>query len=191
MDGFFSLFSSSAKELKSVRCITVTGIFIALSMILESFTINLPYFKINFAFLALAIIGMLFGPVVAMLAGGICDILGYIVSPQGAFIPVYILIAMLQGMIYGIVLYRKDIKKLLIFMVTSRLLDIIIINLFLNTYFNMYYGFIPQAAFSEAIAARTVKNLIQFAVDIPLMYAVLPAAYIAYNRIIAKKKTTA
>ena len=53
MKGFLSLFKSSANELKYVRCLTVTGLLIALSMSIEAFTIVLPFAKINFAFIAI------------------------------------------------------------------------------------------------------------------------------------------
>jgi ECF transporter S component (folate family) len=79
-------------------------------MVIEAFTIDLVIFKINFAFLAIAVIGMLFGPTVSLVAGFACDIVGFVVHPQGGFIPTYILVAGLQGLIYGIVLYHKKDK---------------------------------------------------------------------------------
>lgn len=190
MTNFFSLFSDSAKELKQLRCIVVTGLLIAISMAIESIQIVTPFFKINFTFLAFAAIGMLFGPTVAFFSGALCDILGYIVRPDGAFIPVYILIAMLQGLIYGILLYKKDTKKLFVLIIIARLLDVVIINLCLNTYFNMYYGFIPQVPLWTAISARALKNFLELLADIPLLYAVLPAVYTAYNRVFVKKANT-
>ena len=105
MKSFFSMFYTSLKELKSIRCIAITGIFITISMVIEAFTIDLVIFKINFAFLAIAVIGMLFGPTVSLVAGFACDIVGFVVHPQGGFIPTYILVAGLQGLIYGIVLF--------------------------------------------------------------------------------------
>ena len=48
------IFRWSLEELKSLRAVIVTGLLIALSMVIESFTINLGFAKINFAFLAIA-----------------------------------------------------------------------------------------------------------------------------------------
>lgn len=199
MKGFLNLFKQSYREMTgkgAVRCLAVTGMLCALSMAIEGFTITLPFTKINFAFLALAAIGMLFGPVVAFFAGGICDVLGFFIHPDGGFIPVYVFIAMLQGLIYGIVLYHKGYfsndlqnptrgRRLTEFglrMVIARLLDVVIINLMLNTYFNMHYGFIPAQAFGEAIAARAVKNLLELVLDIPLMFIVLPTIMVVYGK---------
>lgn len=201
------IFKNSLNEIagkNKVMCIVVTGLLLAISMAIETFTIEIPFAKINFAFLAIAAIGMFYGPIVAFFAGGICDILGYIVHPDGAFIPTYIFVAMLQGLIYGIVLYRKwgnmsaasirksrKITEFTVRVVTARLLDIIIINLFVNTALNMHYGFIPKQAFVLAVHTRLIKNLLQLAADIPLMIIILPALLIAYNGMLQKDSTAA
>lgn len=194
MESFFNLFKDSAAELKKVSCLTITGVFIAVSMLIESFTIEIPYAKINFAFLAIAVIGLLFGPTVSFIAGGLCDVVGYIVHPQGGFLPIYILIAMLQGLIYGICLYRKSpwmMKRaekkasnfaIYICAVIARLIDVAVINLILNTKANMHYGFIPETAFWEAVAARLIKNAVELAADIPLLFVMLPFALLLYRR---------
>ena len=186
------MFTKSAKEFKDIRALTVTGMFIAVSMILEKFTIPLASSKLNFAFLAIAVIGMLTGPVMGFAAGLICDIVGYIAFPQGAFLPVYTLVAGLQGFIYSICLYRKqehfqvfglnEHVSLIIRAVIARLLDVMIINLCLNTFLNMHYGFIPEQALTVAIPARLMKNIIELGADIPLLLLLLPAALTAYRR---------
>lgn len=206
MKGFFALFSNSAKELKSMRCITITGMFIAVSMILEAYTIPLPFAKVNFAFIAIAIIGMLFGPTVGSFAAMVCDIVGYIAFPQGGFMPVYTAIASLQGLIYGLVLYNKrDSYKILISrkkenkvtditlalrIIVARLLDVIIINIFINTWANLHYGFISAESYSAAIMLRIPKNVIELIVDFPLLFILLPVTLTAYKRVFGKSVVT-
>ncbi|WP_051588825.1 folate family ECF transporter S component [Ruminococcus sp. NK3A76] len=191
MKNFFKMFADSAKEFKSVKTITVTGMFIALSMIIEMFSIDIGYAKLNFAFIAIAVIGMLFGPTVGFGAGLVCDVVGYIAHPTGAFLPMYTLVAGLQGLIYGICLYYKretpmEVKgkdiSLFVKATVARLLDVIIINLLINTKLNMHYGFIPAAAYSTAIKARVLKNLIELAADLPLLFILLPICLAAYKR---------
>ncbi len=198
MKSFLNLFKDSAAELKKISCLTITGVFIAVSMMIESFTIEIPYAKLNFAFLAIAVIGLLFGPTVSCISGGLCDIVGFMVHPQGGFLPVYILIAMLQGLIYGICLYRKSpwmIKRsdnkvsnvaIYICAVIARILDVVIINLLINTKANMHYGFIPETAFWEAVSARLVKNVVELAADIPMLFILLPFALMLYRRAVSK-----
>jgi ECF transporter S component (folate family) len=205
---FLNLFRLSLEELTGrgkITCIVITGLLIAVSMTIEAFTIEIPFAKINFAFLAIAAIGMLYGPFVGFFAGGICDILGYIVHPDGAFLPLYTVIGMIQGLIYGIVLYQKwgnisssataakgrKITEFSVRLVAARLFDVIIVNLFMNTAANMHYGFIPKQAFTTAIAARVIKNILQLAADIPLLLIILPAVLMAYNRMVGKKLSKA
>ena len=65
MKSFFYLFYESFKSLKDIRTLTTTGILIALSLAIGFFSIDVtPDLRINFAFLAICTIGMLYGPVV-------------------------------------------------------------------------------------------------------------------------------
>ncbi len=199
MKSFFSAFSTSLKELKSIRCLTITGVFIAISMVLEMYSINLQFFKINFAFLAIAVIGMLFGPTVGICSGMICDIVGYIANPSGGFYPAYVLVGGLQGLIYGLCLYKnmshysillqdnftKRQRDITLFLraILARLLDVFVINLLIQTQLNMHYGFIPQEAYGAAISARMAKNVFELLADIPLLFVLLPLALTAYKRL--------
>ena len=110
---FFKLFTDSAKELKSLRCITVTAMMIALNLALKSVTIYVTTdLKISFSYLALATIGMLFGPTVGFLSGAVTDILGLLVQQMlSAFNPLYTLVEATGGMLYGLFLYRLQPVK--------------------------------------------------------------------------------
>ncbi|MBR1752450.1 MAG: folate family ECF transporter S component [Ruminococcus sp.] len=198
MKSFFKMFADSAKEIKNIRCIAVTGVFIAISMIIESFSIDIGYAKLNFAFLAIAVIGMLFGPSIGFAAGLACDVVGFMVHPTGAFLPLYTLVAGVQGLIYGICLYHKFGKEinaggkdisLFVRATVARLLDVIIINLLINTKLNLHYGFIPDAAYGAAIKARVLKNLVELAADLPLLFVILPICLLSYRRMSQGRKT--
>ncbi len=197
MKSFFSMFTESAREFTRVRSMCVTAVFIAVSMVLELFSIDIGFAKINFAFLAIAVIGMLFGPTVGFAAGLACDIVGFMVHPTGAFLPIYTLVAGLQGVIYGVCLYPKcnglasttatrrgketDVM-LLLRAAIARLLDVVIINLVLNTALNLHYGFIPQESLHVAIGMRLAKNLGCLVADLPILFVMLPVALAAYQR---------
>lgn len=111
---FFKIFADSAKELKSLRCITVTAMMIALNLALKSVTIYVTDdLKISFSYLALATIGMLFGPTVGFFAGAVTDILGLLVQQMlSAFNPLYTLVEATGGLLYGLFLYRLQPVKL-------------------------------------------------------------------------------
>ena len=199
-----NIFVSSYEELKgkkAIFCLVTTAMLIALSTVLEYFTIDIPFARINFAYIAIAAIGMLYGPCMAFFAGGMCDVFGYIVHPQGAFLPVYTLIAAFQGLIYGLMLYRRwgymstlgkpgfaNTATMGLRIIASRVLDVLLINLFCNTAANLHYGFIPAQAFDEAIMVRLTKNLLQLCADIPLMLILIPAILTAYERTIGRSE---
>lgn len=196
---YFGIFRQSADELKNVRCLTVTGLLIAVSMVIESFTINLGFVKINFAFLAIAAIGMLYGPLVSLFAGGICDIVGVLVAPTGGFFIVYTLIAMVQGLIYGLIGYHKTVKQsgkrypkaVVLRLWAARTVDVLLINLVCNTAANYHYGFLGDKTLSAAIRLRALKNLAELPFDFALIALILAAVLQAYQTVFGKKKLSA
>lgn len=192
-------FKQSAQELKELRNVVVCGLLIALSMVIESFTVNLGFAKINFAFLAIAAIGTLFGPTVSLFAGGMCDILGYLVAPDGGFLPLYTLIGAAQGLIYGLIAYRKystrtgkqRIAEMTVRGCIARAVDVIVINLVCNTAANFHYGFLQDKTVGAAIAARVVKNLVELPFDLVLIAVILPAVLTAFELTFGKRPTAA
>lgn len=106
---FFANFKKSALELKNLRSLCGIAILIALDLVLKTF-LNIQItndLKLSFAFVAVAAIGMLYGPTAAGLACLVTDILGYILKPEGgSFSPLFTLIEVVGGVIYGCLLYN-------------------------------------------------------------------------------------
>lgn len=202
---FFINFKKSALELKNLRCLCVTAILIALDLVLKSVTINVTKdMKITFAFLALASIGMLFGPTVSLLAGIVTDVVGFFITPQsGAFNPVFTVVEATGAMIYGAFLYnlrfsdsaalngkftsKTDVYQLLR-IVFAKVTVVIICNLIMTPLAliitnSMEAGTFIYAPVLAKYPARLVKNLIQCPVDCMVLFAVLPIVLTAYNRV--------
>lgn len=186
MKGFLSIFSQSAKEFSKVRTLTITAIFIALYVVLEGFfSINFfGYLKINFSFIAIAIIGMLFGPCVSIPAAVICDVLGYLMKPEGGFLIVFSIVPMTAALIYGSFLYNNTSGKTFFKrIVLARFLETIICNLILNTSLLMYYGFIPANILNNAMMVRIVKNAIELPIYTIMLAVLLPAVVSVYKKV--------
>ena len=155
--------------------------------------------KSNFAFLAIAAIGMLYGPSVSLCAGAVCDILGFLVKPDGAFFPLYTLIGAAQGLIYGIIAYRKLSNKtgksfdieMIVRLIIARVVDVVFINLICNTAANFHYGFLGDKTLSAAIVARIAKNLLELPIDIILIVSVLMAVLKAYTMVFGQRRSAA
>lgn len=189
MKRFISMLRDSAKELTDIRCIVMTGMLIAVHVLLGvliMFSIG-EYIKISFSFLALAAIGMLFGPVPAAMAGAITDILGFLLANKtgGAYHPGFTLVQITGGIIYGLILYRSEINKYFTLKcLASKMLIIIICNLFMNSYFlSVLWG----QSFWGLMPTRLLKNALQLPVDVILMSVVLPTVLYVYKRVFGKK----
>lgn len=190
MKRFISMLRDSAKELTDIRCIVMTGMLIAVHVLL-GVLIMFPigeYIKISFSFLALAAIGMLFGPVPAAMAGAITDILGFLLANKtgGAYHPGFTLVQITGGIIYGLILYRSEINKYFTLKcLASKMLIIIICNLFMNSYFlSVLWG----QSFWGLMPTRLLKNALQLPVDVILMSVVLPTVLYVYKRVFGKKR---
>ena len=185
----FNSFKRSLRELHDIRCIAAVGVFIAIFVVLDGFgSIRIgEAIKINFAYLALAVIGMLFGPTVGLVAGFACDLVGWLVNPTAGFLPWLAFITALEGMIYGLGLYSftpDRSPKQYIKIVITRLVVVILCNLILNTWALYSYGFIGGSDESlwSLIYARIGTNAVGFAAALVLMPIVLIPVKLAYNR---------
>jgi ECF transporter S component (folate family) len=206
---FLDMFRRSARELKSVQCLAITGVLSALYVVLNAYVgIDIPspvgLLRITFGYLALATIAMLYGPVIAVLAAIPCDLLSATLGPH-AMNPIFTPNRMLEGLIYGILLYGAQKinykgstanKVLFITRITVARLIAVGLCYFLGNNFLIFYFSLPQARVAEILESGTFwawawarngwKNVIQFPADLALMYVVLPAAGLAYVKTIRR-----
>ena len=123
--------------------------------------------EIRLQFLPVAVEGMLFGPLYGGILGGLSDILCYIVRPTGAFFPGFTLSAILQGVIYGLIL-KKD--QGLVRILIAQGLDTVLVSLILNPLWLMIlYG----NGFIAFFTARIIKVLIMFPINVVLLAVVI------------------
>ena len=189
MKGFFDLFKRSALELKSIRCLTATAMLIALDLALKgAMTIDLTaYLKISFAFIAMASIGMLFGPTVAFFAGMITDVLGFMIRPSGAFDIRFTLIEALGGLLYGLFLYNARSDRWFVPRVIAAKATVVIICNFILTTLAMVS--LTGSGFFALLPMRAVKSLIELPVHVIILSVVLPVILKAWTMIPGTKRT--
>ena len=157
----------SAAELKNTRSLAVCAMLLALQVLLGMTSIPVSNtLQISFDYLPLCITGLLFGPVPAVLTGGLSDLLAFIIRPTGPFMPGFTLSAALSGLIYGLFLYRKKSTSLWPF-VWSRLIAVVLCNIVLNTvWLLLAYG---QGA-AAWIPQRILKNVVEYPVSLILLH---------------------
>lgn len=163
-----TLFSDSYAELKKVNTLTTMAMFAAISVVLGYFTIVIgDYIKIGFSTIAGQVVYYLFGPVAGGCFGGALDILKYFIKPTGAFFPGWTFGAILAGILYGAILYKKPLTIWRVF--TAELLVSLMCNVLLGTlWLNIMYG----KAFLELFPLRALKSLIMWPVNSMLFYSI-------------------
>lgn len=168
-----NIFSLSLKELKITRCLALTALLISINIALDllGLTIKLPpNLRIGFGFLCNAAIGMLFGPVVGMMAGVCTDVLGYFAGnlTMGAYFPGYTLTAITAGLFWGLWLYPRKVS------VWRAVGAKACINLFCNIGLNTLWLTITGGkAMGALLALRVPKNLIMLPIEAALLYVAM------------------
>ncbi|MGX7030592.1 folate family ECF transporter S component [Vagococcus zengguangii] len=88
--------------------IALMGLLIAMQIILtRQFVVQTEFFRISFSFIAVILMGWLFGPLFAAVGNGLADLFGFVLRPVGMFFPGYTLTAVVEGLIYGLFFYNK------------------------------------------------------------------------------------
>lgn len=165
----FRILKESIRQLKKVETIVVNALLLSMNTVLGFYSIKIGEFiRIGFSFLTLAMAGMLYGPVIGGLFGGLGDIINYIIKPSGPYFPGFTINGILTGVIYGILFYQKKItlKRTIV----AKLIITIFIDLILTTFWlSILYG----QAFMVLLPMRIVKSTIMFPIEVTLLYVVL------------------
>lgn len=164
------LYLDSMKELGKTKTIAFLGLMAALAVVL-SFIASIdvgPYVKIGFSGIPNRIVEACFGPVVGCIFSGMLDIIKFVVKPSGTFFPGFTFDAMLAGLIYGSILYRKEISLPRIFV--AELLVKVIVNCGFNTlWISILYG----KAIAILLPTRIIKNAIMLPIDTIILFVAL------------------
>lgn len=167
----FKNFAESAKSLKNLRVLCATALLSALYVALYAVKIPLgEQLRITFTFVPIALAGWLFGIFPAIIVGALGDILGCYLFPQGAYFFGYTVTAMLTGLIFGLFLYKKDSKNLIWYVIISKFLVSLLLNVGLNSYWATF--FVPKSVF-VIMSGKLIKNAIMLPVEIIVLFAVI------------------
>lgn len=151
---FFSL-----KGVFTIRNISIMGMMVAVSVVLNQFSIYItPTFKgISFAYLPGVIVAMFFGPWAALIYAFVSDTINFLVRPIGFYFPGYTLSEMLCCFTYACFLYKQSTTVLKV--VFARMINLVFVIFGLNFLWNvLMYGATASKFFSSA---RLINNLVQ------------------------------
>ncbi len=161
--------------------LVITGLMIALNILLvRVLSIQTPMVRIDFGFLPLAIVAILYGPIWAGAAGAIGDILGITLMPVGTPFFGFTLTAFLTGACYGLFLHKKEItyKRVILAVLPVSL----ICQLLLDTY---WLKLLMGKSFIALMPLRLVKVGIMFPIQIIMIYLVWHKVISKVNTVIA------
>ena len=134
----------SEKKMNRTHRLVLMAMLVAIQVVLSRFlSINLWNLKIGFAFVPIALAGMLLGPMGAGLTGMVADIIGATLFPSGAFFPGFTLTAFITAFGYGFFLQKKqDMPHILAAVLFSEIVGTLLLN---TKWISILYGtpFLP------------------------------------------------
>ncbi len=173
----------AAQEVKKLRSLAGAGVLSAAGVVLKFLTLPVgDFLKIGFAFLATALTGYLYGPLVAGMSAVVVDLLGYLVKPTGAYFAGFTLSAFVNGLIYGCWLWKRQVKlwRVLCACATSTLLVSFVLN---PLWLHMLYG----EAFMGILAARVATNLVLLPINTAMLYMLLKVVEVQKARLVKQQ----
>ncbi len=154
----------------STKHLTAMALLIALEIILSRFlSLSAWNTKIGFSFVPVVIAAILLGPIYAGIVGALADFVGAVLFPIGAYFPGFTLTAFLTGMVYGLLLYkRQSLPRILGAVAVNQF----ILSLLLNTlWISVLYG----SPFGPLLVTRLVQSAILTVVQIVVIELIVKA----------------
>ena len=144
----------------NTKMLVTAGILIAMNIILSRFlSINAWNLKIGFTFVSVFIAAYFFGPVFGAIVAGVGDVIGAMLFPSGPFFPGFTATAVLTGLLYGLLLHKKQTP---LRVVAAVAIDQLVFSLLLNTFWiSILYG----SPFVPLLATRAVQCLVMVPVE--------------------------
>lgn len=147
---------------KNTKRIVFIGVFVALSIVLTRFlSFQLPFLRISFGFLPVALSAILFGPLAGGITGALADVIGFAIAGQGNFFPGFTLSAFLSGAIYGFFLHKK--QKNYVSIATAVVIITVFIDMLLNT---LWISILLEKAFMAYLPLRALKAILWLPIQV-------------------------
>ena len=158
--------TNKAKSRASLKQMLVLSLLVAISVILERFLgYNDKVLSVSLSFVPIALAGMLYGTIPALVVSALADVIGALLFPSGPFDIRFTLIAALKGAIYGYFMYKPANTKMRAVMAQG--LVTVICHLVLNT---LVISTIINRGYFALLPLRLFKNLLLFPLEVLILY---------------------
>lgn len=159
--------------MSKLKKVILSGVLLALLIVLNRFvSIKTPLLVISFSFVPIMMAGVWLGPKYATLIAALGDFIGAILFPFGTYFPGFTLSAGLKGLIYGILLYKKQgeersSKSFIIRLIISNLLVLGVVEIFVvSLWLNIMYG----KAYLAVVSTRILAQVIMFPIQVVTIF---------------------
>lgn len=159
--------------MRTNKKIILTAILLALLIILSRFlSVKTPILKISFAFVPTMLCAVWLGPKWTVLLNVLGDVIGATLFPTGPYFIGYTISTAIAGLIYGLLLYKKEGKEytninFLMRLTIATTLVAVISNMGLNT---LWSAITTGKAFWVLLSTRIVKQLIMIPIHIVVIF---------------------
>lgn len=155
--------------MKRTNILAHMSMFVVLQIVFTLFIgITTPITRITLTFIPMAVAGMLHGPVFGLIAALAADLIRASLWPIGPYFVGFSVTAALVGALYGLLLYKKDMTKTIIFIAVFKG---IVLHLFLNTF---WVSFVSKVPYKVILAPRVIKVLFLIPIEIVINIYLLP-----------------
>ncbi|HWR24509.1 MAG TPA: folate family ECF transporter S component [Feifaniaceae bacterium] len=155
-----------------VTCALLTAIAVLLSgpLSIPVFPLGIYSLKIGLGALPVILSGILFGPVYGGIAGGLTDILQFVISPKGAYMPWFTVVGILTGLLPALFFRRGQkatLPRLFLAVGVSQVFCSVICNTALLV---ILYG-VPL---ETILPLRVINQAVTIPVCVFLLYLLMP-----------------
>lgn len=156
------------QNLSKTKKMILSALMLTLSIVLSRFlSIKTPLLAISFNFVPILLSAIWLGPKYTVVISGLSDVIGAILFPFGEFFIGFTISSILSGLIYGLILYKKDRelskKELIIRLIIASFIVTIFIYIILNT---LWLVIMYDKAFFVIVGSRAIKELIMLPIQI-------------------------
>lgn len=156
-----SNYPKNKKPLLDTRSMVTVALLVAMEIILSRFlSFSIWNMKIGLNFIPVVLAAIMFGPLQAGIVGALGDFIGAILFPIGTYFPGFTLSAFLMGVVFGLLLHKKQTLQRVLGAVG---LNQLVLSLLLNTlWVSVLYG----SPYSALLATRILQTLVLIPVQI-------------------------
>ncbi len=165
---------------KQLVSLVGTALFCALAIVLSRFlSVNLWNMSIGFSFVPLLLCGMFFGPLWGGVCAALADLVGALLFPFGPYFPGFTAVALLSGIVFGLVGFAAGKMKNTLFFAAVCIVLLCLKEAFCSLLVNSYwitllYGSDYKAVFLSRLPLSAVTVCLEILFALLVKTAILP-----------------